>query len=84
MVSDMELLLDVIQVEARDDNTLIITFENKVKRRFDMTPYLEKKPFKKLKALPLFKRASVANGTVVWPGNIDIAPETLWDLSQAI
>jgi hypothetical protein len=36
-----------------------------------------------LKNVPLFMKASVENGTVVWPGNIDIAPETLWDCSRA-
>ena len=47
-----------------------------------MTPYLDKKPFRKLKGSPLFMKATVAYGTVVWPGNIDIAPETLWDYSK--
>ena len=37
-----------------------------------------KKPFAKLLNSPLFFKASVQYGTVVWPGNIDIAPETLW------
>jgi hypothetical protein len=47
-------------------------------------PYLEKKPYLRLKKLPLFMKASVENGTVVWPGNIDIAPETLWECSRAV
>ncbi|MDR4510067.1 MAG: DUF2442 domain-containing protein [Candidatus Brocadiaceae bacterium] len=80
----MEILLDVISVEPQKDNTLILLFENQEKRRFDMTPYLGKKPFRKLKAAPLFMKAKVAYGTVVWPGNIDIAPETLWDNSKPV
>jgi hypothetical protein len=36
-----------------------------------------------LKNVPLFMKASVENGTVVWPGNIDIEPETLWECSRA-
>jgi hypothetical protein len=80
----MELLLDVISVEARKDNTLIIVFENGEKRCFDMRPYLEKAPFLKLKNTMQFLKATVENGTVVWPGNIDIAPETLWDLSEPV
>ena len=77
----METLFDVISVEPRNDNTILLVFENQEKRLFDMTPYLEKKPFTKLKNSPLFLQAKVALGTVVWPGNIDIAPETLWDHS---
>jgi len=80
----MEILLDVITVEPQSDNTLILVFENRERRHFDMKPYLDKKPFVKLKYLPLFMKASVANGTVVWPGNIDIAPETLWDNSKTV
>ncbi len=78
----MEILLDVVGVEPHTDNTLLLLFENQEKRLFDMTPYLDKKPFTKLKGSPLFMRATVAHGTVVWPGNIDIAPETLWDDSK--
>ncbi len=80
----MEMLLDVISVEPRKDNTLLLVFENQDKRLFDMTPYLDKKPFTKLKGSPLFMRATVVYGTVVWPGNIDIAPETLWDHSKRV
>jgi hypothetical protein len=47
-----------------------------------MAPYMDKKPFIQLKWSPLFGKAAVACGTVVWPGNIDIAPETLYDRSR--
>jgi len=80
----MEKLLDVINVKPRKNNTLLLVFENKKKRLFDMTPYLDKKPFIKLKVSELFMKATVAYGTVVWPGNIDIAPETLWNYSKNI
>ena len=78
----METLLDVIRVEPQKNNTLLLEFENHETRLFDMTPYLEKKPYVRLKNSPLFMKAMVAYGTVVWPGNIDIAPETLWDQSR--
>ena len=78
----METLLDVISVAPQKDHTLWLLFENGQKRHFDMKPLLDKKPFSRLKGLPLFMRATVAYGTVVWPGNIDIAPETLWDKSE--
>jgi Protein of unknown function (DUF2442) len=46
-------------------------------RRFDMKPLLSVKPWNKVSTLPLFMQAKVAYGTVIWPGEIDIAPETL-------
>ncbi len=77
----MELLLDVISVKTREDYTLELVFENGEKRIFDMKPFFDKKPFAKLLNSPLFFKASVQYGTVIWPGNIDIAPETLWSRS---
>ena len=73
----MEPLLDVVTVEARTDHTLWLEFENGEQRVFDMKPYLGQNPFQSLKAMPLFLQARVELGTVVWPGNLDIAPETL-------
>jgi len=80
----MEMLLDVVSVVPEQDYNLLIVFENGPKRRFEMKPLLEKKPFRRLRDLPLLMKAAVAYGTVTWPGNIDIAPETLWDRSEAV
>ncbi|MBI1747030.1 MAG: DUF2442 domain-containing protein [Acidobacteria bacterium] len=77
----MEILIDVISVKTRGDYTLELIFENGAKRIFDMKPFFDQKPFVKLLNSPLFFKASVRYGTVVWPGNIDIAPETLWTRS---
>jgi hypothetical protein len=83
-VAFMETLLDVVSVTAQKDHTLLIVFENSEKRRFDMKPLLDKKPFPRLKNSSLFMKAMVAHSTVIWPGNIDIAPETLWDKSGPV
>ncbi|TXT21757.1 MAG: hypothetical protein FD134_2584 [Gallionellaceae bacterium] len=77
----MEALLDVVKVEVGADYALLLEFENGEKRVFDMRPFMDKKPFVKIKDTPLFAQARVGYGTVVWPGNIDIAPETLYDRS---
>jgi len=42
-----------------------------------MHPYLDSKPFVRIKDALLFAQAKGDSGTVVWPGNIDIAPEML-------
>ena len=80
----MQDLFDVVKVEAGPDYMLFLQFENGEKRVFDMAPYMDKKPFVQLKGSPLFAKASVDCGTVVWPGNIDIAPETLYDRSLPV
>lgn len=80
----MGTLLDVTNVQAQPGYRLIIQFENGELRRFDMSPYMDQKPWLKLKGSPLFYRARVAYGTVVWPGEIDIDPETLYELSELL
>ena len=77
----MNELLDVVKVKARSDYTLELEFENGERRLFDMAPIIDKKPFGRLKESNTFLGARVDYGTVVWPGNIDIAPETLYDRS---
>ena len=77
----MEELRDVITVTTHDDYTLELVFENGERRIFDMKPFFDKKPFNRLCNSPLFFKASVQYGTPVWPGNLDIAPETLWSQS---
>ena len=77
----MQLLLDVTHVTATDDYQLALEFENGECRVFNMRPYLSKRPFGPLNEIALFKLARVENGTVTWPGELDIAPETLHDKS---
>ena len=80
----MEALLDIVKVEVKPNYTLHLEFDNGEKRIFDMSPYMNKKPFVRIKSPSLFAMAKVDYGTVVWPGEIDIAPETLYDESQPI
>jgi hypothetical protein len=77
----MNELLDVVKVAAKPDYQLELEFENGEVRVFDMVPLLNKRPFSRLKESGTFFGARVDYGTVVWPGNIDIAPETLYDRS---
>jgi len=76
----MDTLLDVVRVDAQPGYILFLEFENGEKRVFDMNPLMDKKPF--VQGSPLFMMAFVDYGTVVWPGSIDIAPETLYDRSR--
>jgi hypothetical protein len=83
-MENKNVLLDVVKVRTVSNHILILEFESGEERQFDMLPYLEKKPFIRLKGSPLFSKASIAHGTVVWPGNIDIAPDTLYSRSSLL
>jgi hypothetical protein len=74
-------LLDVVKVRPEKGYVLSLVFENGECRLFDMAYQIDKKPFCRLKEKALFDLVSIDYGTVVWPGNIDIAPETLYDRS---
>ena len=74
----------VISVKPRDDFYLELVFNTGEARLFDARPYLERGVFQRLKDLVLFRQAYVALDTVCWPGELDIAPETLYDRSQPI
>jgi hypothetical protein len=63
---------------------MIIVFENEEEKLFDMNPYLGQKPWDNLKNQKTFLSATVRNGTRAWPGNYDIDPETLYELSVSI
>ena len=49
-----------------------------------MRPLLLMKPWSRIATPDLFECVHVDYGTVVWPGEIDIAPETLYDDSTPI
>jgi len=78
------MLLDVLHVEPQKNYVLVLEFENGERRRFDMAPYIDQRPWGKLKVNNTFLSAFVEYGTVVWPNNIDIDPETLYELSIPI
>jgi hypothetical protein len=47
-------------------------------KRFDVKPYLDYEAFRELKDFKYFQQVSIAFGTVSWPHDQDIAPETLF------
>jgi hypothetical protein len=78
------MLIDVTKVVPHPDFTLELEYANGERRRFDATPLLAVRPWTALATWPLFRWAHVEHGTVVWPGDLDIAPETLYELSQPL
>lgn len=74
----------VVAVKANDDYSLDLKFDDESVRRFDVKPYLEYGIFRELKDKSYFERVRVAFGTVQWPREQDISPETLYLESTVI
>jgi len=74
-------MVEVKSVETAPEFGLLLVFGSGERRHFDMRPYLHYPVFRRLENPCFFSLARVDYGTVVWPGDIDIAPETLYDRS---
>jgi hypothetical protein len=74
----------VLSAMANDDHTLDLKFDDGTVRRFDVKPYLEYGVFQELRDQSYFKLVKVAFGTVQWPNEQDISPETLYLESRII
>jgi hypothetical protein len=81
----MSLLIGVDAVVPMDDYQLHLVFSTGEAKIFDMKPYLKRKPFVPLQDKSVFANATLASGDISWcNGEVDIAPETLYEKSQPI
>jgi uncharacterized protein DUF2442 len=74
----------VAGVTPTDDYKLEITFTNGEVGVFDCSPLLGFGVFKEFRDIDYFKRASVEGGTVAWPHEQDICPDTLYAESRKL
>lgn len=70
--------MDIISVTPSQDFQLMLVFANGERRRFDMIPLLAMNPWNRIASPAIFSKVRVGYGTVVWPEEIDVAPETLY------
>jgi hypothetical protein len=61
-----------------------LEFSNGERREFDVTPYLEKGIFRRLKDEDYFRQLRVSMGTIEWPDGQDFCPDTLYELSEVV
>lgn len=72
------MLLDVLNFEYLNDYKILLTFENGEIREFDCEALIDQKPFQVFQDKNYFRRAKIEYGTLIWPNEIDIAPDTLY------
>lgn len=65
-------------VRPLPDHRLLLEFTNGEQRVFDVSPYLSKGVFQKLRDSEIFKAARVVSGSVEWPGEIDLSYDTVY------
>lgn len=68
----------VKKVSAIDKYHLDLVFTNGEQGRYDCRPLLDFGVFKELKEVAYFQQVKVEGGTVVWPHEQDICPDTLY------
>ena len=71
-------------VVPRDDYKLEITFTNGEVGIFDCAHLLGFGVFKEFEDVAYFRQARVEQGTVVWPHEQDICPDTLYEDSTKV
>ena len=68
----------VKKVKALDDFLLYLEFQNGEQKLFDMKPYIDVGVFKELQNKVYFKMVKAENGTICWPHEQDLCPDTLY------
>ena len=74
----------VTAIVPKDDYTLEITFSNGEVGVYDCAPMLDFGVFQELRDINYFRQARAQDGTVVWPHEQDICPDTLFEDSKKL
>lgn len=74
----------VSQVEPLSAYRLLLSFNNGEERIFDMTPYLSKGIFTSLQDPAYFNAVRAIGGSIAWPDEQDLCPDTLYELSSSV
>lgn len=70
-----------INVKPLENYILLIEFDNKELKYFDVKPYLKYKAFEKIKDKEKFKKVRVSGLSIEWDNGIDICPDELYNNS---
>ena len=75
----------VIGVEPQAEHKVLLTFDNREVKVFDMQPYINRSSFfKQLEDEEYFKTVRVSLGSIQWKNGQDLSPHTLYSKSKLI
>ncbi len=77
----MEVIHDIVSARPLDGYKVDVEFDTGEKAVFDCSRYLDKPYWKRLNDKEFFNQVFVGYGTLVWPGEIDIGPEDVWEFA---
>ncbi len=77
----MTTLLEVTKAEYLEGYRLIVWFNDGAVKMIDLTGYLHKPHLAPLKEYGRIRRFQIDLGTIIWEGEIDIAPEYLYNIA---
>ena len=58
---------------------IAVEFEDGTHGVFDFSPFADYPCYRSLKSIGVFSSVKADHGTLMWPGEIDIAPEAVWE-----
>lgn len=78
------MYLSIIKVKPLKDFKLLLTFANREKRIFDVSPYLKNGKFSELRNPSLFNTVKVVFDSIEWENQLDLDPELLYQKSTKL
>ena len=72
----------LIKAVPLNNHELQLIYNNKEIRIFSLQPFLHLPIYNKLKDMTYFKKLTIWFNTIQWEDNIDIDPESLYNLSK--
>lgn len=73
----MQNLYNIIAVQAKENYTLLITFDDGLMKEVNIQPFIKEGVSSSLKDREYFKMVTAENGYITWPNGFDFCPEFL-------
>lgn len=73
---------DVMEVRVKADNTLFVRFKDGLQGTVEFANSFFYGVFEKLKNPENFRQVRVVDGVVTWPGELDLAPDAMYEHIQ--